>query len=135
MNAKIGLWIDHRMAVLVTVGDGGETKTVMSNVETQLRRSGESPLQGSYESRAVPMSSSLLRELTGKFNVYYESVVAQLGGAESIFIFGPGEAKDELRKHLEKHGLGGRVAGVESADRMTENQIAAKARKFFEAKG
>ncbi|MCX6555193.1 MAG: hypothetical protein NTZ12_09310 [Candidatus Aminicenantes bacterium] len=46
-------------------------------------------------------------------------------------IFGPGEAKGELKKRLERDGLGGRIAAVETVDKMTDRQIAAKVRKRF----
>ena len=48
--------------------------------------------------------------------------------AESILIFGPGE----LKKRLERNKLGGRVVGVETMDKMTDNQIAAKVRRYFQ---
>jgi hypothetical protein len=47
-------------------------------------------------------------------------------------IFGPGEAKGELKKRLESKGLGGRIVGVETTDKMTERQIAAKVRAYFQ---
>ena len=56
----------------------------------------------------------------------------RLRDAEFILIFGPGEAKGELRKRLEKSKLGGRIAGVETVDKMTDRQIAAKIRQYFE---
>ena len=51
--------------------------------------------------------------------------------AESILIFGPVEAKGELKKHLEREGLGGRIVGIETVDKMTEPQITAKVRQYF----
>ena len=33
---------------------------------------------------------------------YYNEVIACIGDAETILIFGPGEAKDELQKRIEK---------------------------------
>lgn len=51
--------------------------------------------------------------------------------AESILIFGPGEAKDELKKRLEGNNLGGRIVGIETVDKMTDGQIAAKIRQHF----
>jgi len=51
--------------------------------------------------------------------------------AESILIFGPGEAKGELRKRLEKDNLGGRIVAIETVDKMTDRQIAAKVRQYF----
>ena len=50
---------------------------------------------------------------------------------KSILIFGPGEAKGELEERLEKNDLGGRIVGIEAADKMTDRQIAAKVRQRF----
>jgi hypothetical protein len=46
-------------------------------------------------------------------------------------IFGPGEAKDELKERLEGKNLGGRGVGIEAVDKMTDRQIAGKVRKHF----
>jgi hypothetical protein len=132
MRTRAGLWIDHRKAVVVAVTDEGEeTALIISKVEKQLRRSGDSPLKGSYESRQVPADDSRQRSLTGHLNLYYDAVIACLGNAESILIFGPGEAKGELKARLDKDGLGGRIAGIETVDKMTDRQIAAKVRQHF----
>jgi len=49
-------------------------------------------------------------------------------------IFGPGEAKKELKKEMGKHkALAVKIAGIESADKMTALQIVAKVKKFFES--
>jgi hypothetical protein len=58
-------------------------------------------------------------------------VIACIRDAESILIFGPGEAKGELKKRLERNKLGGRIVGIETIDRMTDRQIAAKVRRYF----
>ena len=132
MKKKVGLWIDHREAIIVAVTDDGEeTERIMSRVEKQLRRSGDSPLKGPYESQQVPEDKSRHRTFNGQLGVYYEEIMADIRDAESIFIFGPGEAKGELMKLLEKNNLGGRVAGVETEDKMTDPQIAAKVREHF----
>lgn len=132
MRTKVGLWMDHRKAVIVLVTDKGEeTKLIISKVEKQLRRSGDSPLKGSYESSQVPASDRRQRAFTGHLNIYYEAVIACIRDAESILIFGPGEAKDELKKRLKKSNLGGLIAGMETVDRMTYPQIAAKVRRHF----
>lgn len=54
-------------------------------------------------------------------------------GAESVFIFGPGEAKGELRKHFHKQNLCERIVGFETADKMTDRQVAQKVRNFYAA--
>ena len=132
MGTKVGLWIDHRKAIIVTVTDEGEEiGLVISKVEKQLRRAGDSPLKGPFESRLVPADDSRLRAFTGHLNVYYDAVVASIGDAESILIFGPGEAKGELQERIEKSNLRGRIAAIETVDKMTERQIAAKVRQHF----
>ncbi len=132
MTTKVGLWIDHNKAIVVTVTDEGEEiGLVISKAGKQLRRSGDSPLKGPYEPQQVPADNSRQRSLTKHLNLYYDTVITSIGHAESILIFGPGEAKGELKKRLEKNKLGGRIVGVETADKMTDRQIAARVRKHF----
>ncbi len=131
MRTGVGVWIDHRKAIVVAVTDKGEeTGLIISKVEKQLRRSGDSPLKGPYEA-VVPPSDSRQKTFTGQLNIYYDAVIASIRDAESILIFGPGEAKGELKERLERNNLGGRIAGVETVDKMTDRQIAAKVRKYF----
>lgn len=133
MKTTAGLWIDHRKAIIVTVTkEGEEMGLVISKAEKQLRRSGDSPLKGPYEPQQVPATDARQRILTGHLNIYYDAVIACIRNAESILIFGPGDAKGELKKRLEKTNLGGRILGVETVDKMTDRQIAAKVRKYFQ---
>jgi hypothetical protein len=132
MKREVGLWIDHKQAVIVTVADKGEEiKLVISNVEKQIQRAAGSRSGGSFESQAVPSNGRQQREFTGHLNIYYNEVISCIRDAESILIFGPGEAKGELKKHLEREGLGGRIVGIETIDKMTDPQIAAKVRQYF----
>ena len=106
-------------------------REIMSEVEKQPRRSGDSPLKGPYEALQVPADDSRQRAFTGHLNIYYDEVIASIRDAESILIFGPGEAKDELKERLEGNNLGGRVVGIETVDKMTDPQIAQKVRQHF----
>ena len=48
MKTQVGVWIDHRKAVIVAMTDTGEEiRLLISSVEKQLRRAGDSPLPGS----------------------------------------------------------------------------------------
>jgi len=71
------------------------------------------------------------RQFGNRLNSYYDEVIAVIRDADSIQIFGPGEAKGELEKRLESEGLKGRIVGIESVDKMTDRQIAAKVRQRF----
>lgn len=132
MRTKVGLWIDHRKATIVAITDEGEEiELIISKVEKQLRRSGDSPLRGPYEYQQVPASDSRQKTFTEHLNIYYDAVIASIRDAESILIFGPGEAKGELKERLERNNLGGRIVGIETVDKMTDRQIAAKVRQYF----
>ncbi len=132
MRTKVGLWIDHRKAIIVAVTDKGEEiGLIVSKVEKLLQRSGDSPLKGRYESHNVPADDRRQRTLTSYLNIYYDAVIACLRDAEAILILGPGEAKGELAKRLKKCKLSGRIAAIETVDKMTERQIGAKVRQYF----
>jgi hypothetical protein len=135
MIITVGVWIDHRKAVVVAVTDEGEeTALTISKVEKQPRRSGDSPLKGRYESQQVLADDSQQKKSTGQLNIYYDAVIASISEADSILLFGPGEAKGELQKRIENSSLRGRIVAVETAERMTNRQIAAIARQYFPEK-
>jgi stalled ribosome rescue protein Dom34 len=126
MKKIAGLWIDHRKAVIVIITEAGEEiKEITSNMEKHIRFSGGSSSQdGSKEDVRD-------RQFDNHLNSYYESVIAVLKGADSIQIFGPGEAKGELAKRLERDGMKGYSLSVETVDKMTDHQIAAKVREHL----
>jgi hypothetical protein len=136
MRTKTGLWIDHRKAIVVAVTDKGEeTRLIISKVDKQPGRSGGTRSTTPYESQQVPADDSRQKKLTGQLNIYYDAVIACIRSAESILIFGPGEAKGELQKRLKRDKLSGRIVGIETIDKMTDRQIAAKVRRYFQEEG
>jgi hypothetical protein len=132
MKPTVGLWIDHRKAVIVVVSERGEETTqIESHIEKQPGRVAGVRSTTPYESQHVPADDIQQRKLTGHLNEYYDEVVSFIHGAESILLFGPGEAKDELNKRLKRDDLGGLVVEVQTVDRMTDREIAAKIRGHF----
>jgi hypothetical protein len=135
MKTKLGLWIDHRKALIVAITDKGEeARLVISRLEKQLGRSGGRRPASTFESQLVPADDSREKKFRGLLQVYYDAVIACIRHADFILIFGPGEAKGELRKRLIKHRLAGRIVGMETIDKMTDHQIATKVRQYFQDK-
>ena len=133
MKTTKGLWIDHRKAVIVAVSDKGEdVKEVISHVEKQPGRTEGVRSTTPYEAQMVLADDSRERDLTGHLDKYYDKVISHLLDAEVILIFGPGEAKGELVKRIERDKLSGHIAGVETVDKMTVPQIAAKVRMYYQ---
>jgi hypothetical protein len=123
MKKEIGLWIDHRKAVIAIVSDEGEEfKEITSNIEGHVRFSGGDSEDGSPEDVRD-------RQYVNQLSMYYDEVIEVIRNSDSIQIFGPGEAKGELKKRLEGKGLDVRIVSVVTVDKMTDRQIAAKVRE------
>jgi hypothetical protein len=132
MAGKGGVWVDHREAIVVALDASAEPPLhVPSHVVKHLSRGGDSPLKGSYEARQVPRDDRRQMALTSELNGYYDRVIAAVSNLDALLILGPGEAKGEFKKRLDRHKLGARVAGVETAGKMTDPQLAAKIREYF----
>ena len=123
MKKQAGLWIDHRKAVIVIIKDEvEEIKKITSNMEKHVRfSSGDGSEDGSAEDVRD-------RQFGNHLNSYYDEVIAYIRDADSIQIFGPGEAKGELEKRIEHEGLKARILAIETVDKMTDRQISAKVR-------
>lgn len=132
MKRSAGLWIDHREAVILFVSEEGETvKVIKSNVEKHPGRAAGVQSTDPYEALRVPADDRQQNVFTEHLNGYYDEVIAALHEVGSILILGPGEAKGELKKRIERSKSNKIVIDVEAADRMTTPQIAAKTREHF----
>ena len=126
MKRQAGLWIDHAEALVVFIeADAEETKRIESGMEKHVRFS------GGNESEEGSADDQRDRQFARHLNRYYDDVISSIRDVESILLFGPGEAKGELQKRLVAKGLGGRIVGIVTVDKMTARQIAAKVRDYF----
>ena len=129
MKKEVGLWIDHRQAVIViTLDQEEEIRRVISDMEKHVRYSGS----GEGKSHDDASEDGRDRRFDNQLNLYYDRVISYLQNATSILIFGPGEAKIELQKYMENNGFSDRIVAVKPADKMTEAQIAAEVRQHFQ---
>ena len=126
MNKRVGLWIDHRKAVIVMIRDEQEElMKISSNMEKHVRfSSGDGSEDGSSEDVRD-------RKFGNHLNNYYDEVIAYIRDADSIQIFGPGEAKGELEKRIKHEGLKAHMSAIETVDKMTDRQISAKVREHY----
>ena len=131
MTTSAGVWIDHRRAVIVVVSEGRESASeIRSHVESQPGREEGVRSNLPHEAQLMKADDSRDREFTGHLNKYYDEVIAAIPAAEALLIFGPGEAKGELRKRLEHASFKGCVVETETADKMTHGQIVAKVHEY-----
>ena len=132
MCKNIGLWIDHRKANIIFITESGEeTKLIISNVERQRRRLGDSPLKGAFERVRFSNDINEKRNFKLHLSVYYDSVIACVQNADAILIMGPGEAKNELKTRMEEKKRGPKITVVEPVGFITENRLKKRIRDFY----
>ena len=124
MGHKVGIWIDHEKAVIVFASaDHATAKTVESDVGSHPRYSGPQHQEGEkkYEARN--------REHLDR---YYDDVISRLGQLEALLIFGPGEAKVQLRERLGRsQALSEGAVEIQTTDKLTDAQIVAKVKEHY----
>jgi hypothetical protein len=133
MIRKAGLWIDHQKAVIVSLSKSGvSTHTIQSGVEGRTRMSGGSRSKTTYGPQDI--ASEKRRDARHRHHLdrYYDEVISNISDAEEVLILGPGEAKKELKKRMERlKTLSKRIVGVEVSDKLTEKQLISKLMSFF----
>ena len=128
MNKKVGLWLDQNKAVIVSITNTGEErKRITSNMEHYDRFSSSVPGDGSPEDVRD-------RRFWHHLGEYYDKVIAYIGDAKLIQIFGPGEAKYELKKRLEHIDLGQYIVSLDDVGKLTDFQIISRVRERFPAR-
>lgn len=119
----VGLWIDLQKAVIVSATEQVvDIEFVNSYIDSRRWQLDVWELPPAIRQR---MSDDQLAR-------FYKNVSGCVLDARSILIFGPGEAKSELRKRLDTDNYSGTIVGFESAGRMTESQIVNKVQCQFD---
>jgi hypothetical protein len=125
MNKRVGLWLDRNKAVIVTIANNIEAKSIItSDMEHYILHSTVVPGDGSPEEIRD-------RRFWNHLGEYYDKIIAHIRDATEIQLFGPEVAKYELQKRLESEGLAGNIVSLEDADKMTDLQVATKVQKLF----
>lgn len=120
MKSNVGLWIDFEEAIIVRVVDDVEEFHTVKSETTNRDNLSVDAHEKQDDLHSIKHSDE-----------YYDKIMPHLHNTDVIFIFGPGEAKCEFEKHLAVKSLGARIIGIESTDKMTHQQIAAKVQEHF----
>lgn len=134
MEKLFGLWVDHEKAIIVSLIDGSHKVTnVESDIEGRFRLKGGSRSNTPWGIQSATSESKRDFRYSKHLNIYFQHIIDLLKDAKQIYIFGPGEAKFELKKKIEKNNiLLDKISDIETTDKLTEPQIVAKVKKYFE---
>jgi hypothetical protein len=124
MSHDVGVWIDHKKAVIVSIAAGHvTTRTLESDVEPHRHYSGS---QGDGGEKKYEERHDL------RLDRYYDEVISQIGQPDALLLFGPGEARLQLKDRLHRsRALSARIVAVESTDKLTDPQIVAKVKEHY----
>ena len=132
MLIKAGVWIDHHKAVLVRItGQAEEVSQIDSNVDKPFVLAAGSGSNQPDRPQGHISENKQEHKFMNQLNNYYDDVLKALHGADPLLILGPGEAKGEFQKRLQSKKFPAHLIEIETADKMTDRQIAAKVREHF----
>lgn len=135
MKNKVGLWIDQKKAVVVSISDKGvEMRTLISNIEKFFQPSSGEHYNIDYGRKDFPAFDIIERDMEMHIQKFCDKVISRLCNAGSIFIFGPGQVKTVLQKRIAANHFLTRNVKVEAADKMTDTEILEKVRHTFPAR-
>ena len=141
MKKFAGIWLDHRKAVVVSLLIERQSSEpapesiarLESDMERKVKLSGGSRTRATpYGPQDVTVDGKMEERIKKQLKQYYQGIIKKIENVDRIYLFGPGEAKNELKKEIaQKRNLAAKDLDVETADKMTDKQIAARVREFF----
>jgi hypothetical protein len=134
IDKKVGIWLDHTKAHFIYLSkEPAVLETTFSNRESQVRVPGETSTGMPVGKNRYTNNEHHQHNREQKhMNEYYAMLSDRLKSYDDIFIFGSTTAKEELYNRLkaDKH-FGDKTINVRPADHLTENQMVAEVKKFF----
>lgn len=124
MNAKLGIWIDHKNAVIVSVARDHSTVT---RLRSSIRPHGHyhGAQDGGGEKKYEARHAQRLAH-------FFDAVARHLEPGDEVVILGPGESKSALARRIRGMKSLKRVsAATRSAGRLTERQLVASIRQRY----
>lgn len=114
------VWLDHSEAHILALGPDAFEKRTVKNHGARHQHHKAGSVGSGHAHDAGP---------------FFSEIATELAGAQSIYLCGPGSAKQEFIKDAEaRHSaLRRRIVKVDAADHPTDAQLASEARKFFKA--
>jgi hypothetical protein len=135
MEKQVGIWIDSKKAIIVSLNGQKEEKIteIDSEVENSVyhnKEGNKGTFSGTHHSDSETKFDNRKKE---ELDYYLKSVMSNVKGADYLYIFGPGETKKKLEQkiHDEKSLGKTNLKAVETSDKLTLNEIVAQVKDFY----
>lgn len=130
MEKKIGIWIDKSKAYVIDA-ENGSLEMIESEVES-FKSIGGSPGSSPYGNQDASGEKEMQERQRNQLKKYVDTVSDKISDASKVVIFGPAEAKLELKKSIEsKSALKSKLVGVETTDSMSEKSLIEWVKNYY----
>lgn len=134
MMKQTGIWIDKSKALIVNlIGDKSEIEEINSEIETKVRFEGETKQFGKFGGQFLSNQEKKEHREIEQKKKFLNHLLKQIQASDQIVVLGPAEMKNELKKLiLNDPDFKDKLRGIESVDNMTNNQLVAWVKNYFE---
>ena len=126
---NLGVWIDGNEAFIIEK----DTVTVIPSDVDHFHIHGGSGTRFKGGPQDVVHDSKYLERKKNQLKLFYKQIVSQIKHGDMIVIFGPAEIGVDFASELKRNYeyIFNKVANVIKTDRMTENQLIAWVKQYF----
>ncbi len=133
MKRQTGIWIDSSKAIIVALnGDTEKITEIDSEVENSVyhdKEGNKGTFSGGHHGNSESKFENRKKE---QLDFFIKEVLSYVKGADELFVFGPAETKIRLEQKIQDEKMfSNKLKAVETADKMTLNEIVAKVKKFY----
>ncbi len=135
MEKQVGIWIDSKKAIIVSLDGQKEEKIteIDSEVENKIYHNKESN-KGTFSGRLHSNNETKFENRKKEeLNYYLKSVINHINKPDYLYIFGPGLTKTKLEQKIHDEKLLGKtnLKAVETSGNMTLNEIVSQIKDFY----
>jgi len=133
MKKNIGIWIDTKHAVIINLSNNNHSvKIVNSTIETRERVDGESKKFGRFGGQYLTYEKNRMHRRNEQTNQFLKRLLKEIQNCDEIVLFGPSKMKKIFEKEIKGNmQISNKLAGVYNSDLLTENQMVAWVKNYF----
>jgi len=133
MKKNIGIWIDSNQAVIVKLSNNTHSmKKIESLIDSRERIPGETKKFGRFGGQYITYEKNRKNRKNEQTNLYFKNLLKELSNCDSVVLFGPSKMKFLLEKEIKKNmQIADKLAGVFNSDSITDNQIVALVKHYY----
>ncbi|WP_026810635.1 hypothetical protein [Arenibacter latericius] len=131
---NFGIWMDKEKAhIVMLAGEQVGFETIMSELEFYRPSGGSGTRSAKWGPQDVIQDSKFLEREKHQLKTYFSHLANAIKDADAIALFGLGDTNEKFKKELTNNykSIAAKLKTVIKSDSMTENQVKALVRNYF----